>query len=251
MTTTATTLPLDVAIAAALRTIAAQWPDLIQPVTAGGYSGVSGTSDARLPGGTERLSLAQAIAQKVAFWGWEVAHSHVCPRSTLDAHDTAGTAVWLVEHAKWIAGQDGGAVAAAELDDLARHLVGVMHPTGVRRPPVGACPSGECGGTVRARFGSEHEDGDLVCDLNSDHRWDVHSWRDLGRQLGHISDAVPERMRPEQLADYLTGRFGRQYTASTVRNWPARYPWFPRPDKDGTYDRIRVVAWVIERRAAA
>jgi hypothetical protein len=242
------------AITSALRSIAGDWPSLLEamylPTSTG--SGPS-SGDAHLPGGTERLDLAEGVTRLLAYWCYAALDSHACPTVRLTVDDVPGMCAWLArpEQVAWLQAQPEGFDAAIELTTLARRLAGVVAPSGIRRPPVGNCPHGVCEGTVRARLGADDLTGaELVCDVDPDHRWDEHAWRDLAKALGHITADAPERMRPEVLAEWLTQRFGRPFTASTVRNWPSRYPWFPRPDDDGAYDRIRVTEWLIGRMAA-
>lgn len=244
--TTTRTWPL----AACLATFTDSWEQLFDISPTRSSTGIGGGSDdARLPGGTERLSLAEAITRFCAYWTRAVLDEHACATTALHASDVPAMATWLRDHVDWIEAQPEAPEELALASDLARHLASLLAPSGVRRPIVGACPHDD-GGRVRARLGAEHDERDLVCDVDPDHRWDEHSWRDLGAALGHISPTEPERMRPEELAAWLTRRFGRTITRANIDLWKHRYPWFPRPDDQGTYDRIRVTEWMIERAAA-
>lgn len=242
---------LRVQLRADLRSIATDWPALLDAMYLPTRPpGAITDGDIALPGGTDRLDIAAATTHLLAYWAWATKDTHACPLARMDARDVPTVAAWLAEHTDYLLAHGAESADLTEqVADLATALRRLVAPTGVRRPPAGSCPHQDCPGTVRARLGHDEDTRDLVCDVDRTHSWDETRWRDLGRALGHIHDQAPERMRPEQLAAWLTERFGRPFTASTVRNWPARYPVSVQVDADGTYDRIAVTAWLIGRRA--
>lgn len=234
-----------------LTSIATHWHRLLEPLTSSGGGGVvSGSKDVALPGGTGRISLAKAIAHQLAYWGYAVKDQHACARAPIDAHDVPAVARWLIEHTPWIEAQNDGPEAVATIDELSRALERTVEPSKIRRTPVGPCPQDGCEGTVRARLGADGDGTDagrdLTCDADATHAWDESRWRDLGRLLG---DEAPARMRPEALAAWMSERFRRPINAAMIRKWAHRHAFFPSPADDGTYDRVAVAEWYIERAA--
>lgn len=248
---------LQITLRATLAAVAGDWDALMDAMhrSSGGPTIGSPSKDVRLPGGTDRLDLIEAIRRWLAYWVHSVQDEVACAATGgLYANDVYAMVAWLPEHAEWIANQHDAPEEVELLVKLAKRLHGIVEPAGVRRPAVGPCPhviDGQpCYGTVRAQFGHEHGHRDLICDANSDHAWDALRWKQLARDIDARAgrETADDKMTGDDLAAWMSERFGRSIQPATIRKWASRYPEKVKAT-EGKYDRVDVTAWYIEREA--
>lgn len=230
-------------IAASIDSLAADWPALTIPTSAGTPTS-AGRTDA-LPGGTTRLDLMYETHRLLMSWTLLVLDEKFAPheRALLDPLGTDAPA-WLGflrRHGDWIAGHWAGRDAADELAQAAAQVGAAVAPSGVRHIPVGACPVLDCAGVVHATLG-DRDDGDLpdlVCDWDTRHTWTPSQYGVLARLLG--TDG-PARLTPTAAAVWLSDRFRRPITEGMVTGWIRRAPGdtLSLDVRDGTVDRVAI-----------
>jgi len=128
-------------------------------------------------------------------------------------------AAYVRTSAVWLSAHPAANDAADEFHELSHGKPWrTAYPSGVRRYPVGGCPS--CAGTILATI----RDTDhllpsvLSCDLDESHVWTADTWRSLGRTL-HPNGGFTH-ISPHEVASTWHLPLGTVYWLANRDAWP-------------------------------
>ncbi|ROV69876.1 hypothetical protein D3105_03435 [Streptomyces globisporus] len=98
----------------------------------------------------------------------------------------------LVRHADWLAAHATAADVSAEFARLVRRTRRVVDPEPLRRVVVGTCVEVNCPGGLTAliRSHQSQRQTEIVCDVDSSHRWSSQEWLLLGTLLARRPGAT-------------------------------------------------------------
>lgn len=232
----------------ALRDLETYIPDVERDLSLSSRPGAAGPASVpSLPGGTERLSALAAVHVDVTFWVLAVLEGRELAGRVGDS--TLERVRYLLVHAEWL----GERIGVDDTEVLVKHASRVRSLAalgGVRRIPIGACPVLDCeAGVVFAAIAeggaSSTAPPDLVCDVDSTHRWDEDGYARLAGMLGH---GAPKRMTCSAWTAWARGRGERvieQQVWWWIRSKPVTIGW-----NGETLDRVRTMEHWIEIRAS-
>ncbi len=152
----------------------------------------------RLPETPFNVAAAEAragIMSALSAWSGLVAQERSVGKPDRSARALAN---FLARHSAWLARHEAAAEASREVSELARAAIAAAYPDPSRRVGIGPCVEAGCDGSLTATVHSHDTllPGEIRCDAERLHRWQVHEWLRLGRLL--------DRQRPLSQREWLS-----------------------------------------------
>ncbi len=162
------------------------------------------------------------VRARLLAWSDLVANERACAAPD---RSVAAMAAFLHRHAHWLCAHTAAADVVAEIAETAATAKRAAYPHRVRKFRVGPCVEQRCGGSLVAVI-QPHEQllpSELRCDVDPEHAWPAHRWRELDRQVSRQNASGGERWLTVVEVSKLWGlSTSNVYRLASVNAWRRR-----------------------------
>ncbi|MFH8349505.1 helix-turn-helix transcriptional regulator [Streptomyces sp. NPDC018045] len=131
---------------------------------------------------------------------------------------------FLLRHAAWLCGHPAAGDVVTEIAETAATATRAAYPQQTRRFRVGPCVEVSCGGSLVAVIRADEQllPSEVRCDVDTQHVWPAHQWRELERQVTRQSQSGLRWLTAKEVSQLWRLSISNVYRLASENSWRRR-----------------------------